>query len=238
MVTGKELLELAETRIGEKYVNVLVPKDNPDWHGPWDCAEFASWVVYQKLKKLYGCTDNTGNPAVTEAYSGAWVRDASNGALIPADELTALTAPGLILIRKPPMPGRMGHVAISDGVGGTVEAAGTGLGVRRGKIGGRQWDFFSQIPGVRYTGSGQTPKIQPKPYLLRLEEPNMHGERVKAVQRALRDVGVSPGKIDGYYGPHTVAAVYAFQKCNRLVADGVVGPATAKKLKIPWPEHA
>ena len=62
MPTGNDLLKLAETRIGEKYFNVLVPKDNPNWHGPWDCAEFASWVVYQKAKKLYGCTDNKGNP--------------------------------------------------------------------------------------------------------------------------------------------------------------------------------
>ena len=69
--TGTDLLRLAETRLGEKYINVLVPKDNPDWHGPWDCAEFASWVVFQKVKKLYGCLPNTGNPATVEAYSGA-----------------------------------------------------------------------------------------------------------------------------------------------------------------------
>jgi N-acetylmuramoyl-L-alanine amidase len=49
MATGAQLLALAETRIGEKYVNVQVPKDNPKWHGPWDCAEFASWLVYQEV---------------------------------------------------------------------------------------------------------------------------------------------------------------------------------------------
>ena len=71
MASGNDLLALAESRIREKYVNVLVPKDNPNWHGPWDCAEFASWAVYQKVSKLYGCIDNSGNPATTEAYSGA-----------------------------------------------------------------------------------------------------------------------------------------------------------------------
>ena len=77
-ITGTNLLQLAETRLSEKYVNVLVPKNNPNWHGPWDCAEFASWVVFQKTQKLYGCLNNRGNPAATEAYSGSWVRDASN----------------------------------------------------------------------------------------------------------------------------------------------------------------
>ena len=47
MTTGNDLLRLAATRIGQKYLNVLVPKDNPNWSGPWDCAEFASWVVFQ-----------------------------------------------------------------------------------------------------------------------------------------------------------------------------------------------
>ena len=76
MATGAQLLALAETRIGEKYVNVQVPKDNRKWHGPWDCAEFASWLVYQGTGKLYGCIDNAADPAVADAYSGAWVRDA------------------------------------------------------------------------------------------------------------------------------------------------------------------
>ena len=81
MAMGTDLLHLAETRLGERYVNVLVPKNNPHWRGPWDCAEFASWVVYQKVQQLYGCFNNQGNPALTEAYSGAWARDAANGTL-------------------------------------------------------------------------------------------------------------------------------------------------------------
>ena len=235
MPTGNELLKLAETRIGEKYVNVLVPKDNPNWHGPWDCAEFVSWVIYQKVGKLYGCTDNKGNPATTEAYSGSWVRDAQNGSLKPTDATTANSTAGVILIRKPPMPGKMGHVAISDGNGGTVEAAGTGLGVRRGKVEGRLWHFYTLVPEVVYTSTGAMIESRSLPFLLTLEDPNISGTVIKNVQRALKEAGFDPGKIDGQYGPHTVAAVFAFQKLNRLVADGIVGPLTAKKLGVDWP---
>jgi len=235
MATGKDLLKLAETRLNERYVNVLVPKDNPNWHGPWDCAEFASWAVFQKVGKLYGCTDNSGDPATTEAYSGAWVRDAKDGTLIQTEKDAANNTPGIILIRKPPMPGKMGHIAISDGGGGTVEAAGTGLGVRRGKIEGRLWHFCVKVPELTYSSSGATVATKPLPYMLTLEKPNISGTLVKSVQRALKVAGFDPGKIDGAYGPHAVAAVFAFQKLNRLVADGIVGPLTAKKLGVAWP---
>ena len=63
----------------------------------------------------------------------------------------------------------------------------------------------------------------------------MSGELVESVQRALKEAGFDPGTIDGLYGPHTVAAVFAFQQSNRLVADGIVGPKTAKKLGVVWP---
>ncbi len=235
MPTGRDLAKLAETRIGEKYVNILVPKDNPNWHGPWDCAEFVSWVVYQKVGRLFGCIDDAGNPATTEAYSGSWVRDASNGTLVASDQPTANVTAGVILIRRPPMPGTMGHVGISDGSGAIIEAAGTKLGVRRGPIEGREWHFWVKVPGVAYTSSGAVVTPKPLPFLLRLEDPNVTSPLVKRVQRALKAAGFDPGKIDGAYGPHTVAAVVAFQDANRLVADGVVGPATAKKLDVEWP---
>ena len=100
-VTRTELLHLVETRLGEKCVNVLVPKDNPNWHGPWNCAELVSWLVYQKLHALYGCIDNYGNPATTEAYSGAWAQDASTGILLATDQATANKEAGVVLVRQP-----------------------------------------------------------------------------------------------------------------------------------------
>lgn len=235
MATGKDLLDLVETRLGEKYVNVLVPKNNPQWHGPWDCAELASWAVYQKVTKLYGCEDNSGNPATAEAYSGYWVRDSKDGTLNVTNQATANIIAGIILVRKPPVGKTMGHIAISDGRGGTVEAAGKGLGVRRGKIEGRLWHYCVKIPELIYSSSGVNVKPLALPFLLELRNPNMNGAIVESVQHALKDAGFNPGKIDGLYGPLTVAAVYAFQKSRRLVADGVVGPRTAKHLRINWP---
>ncbi len=235
MATGAKLLALAETRIGDKYVNVQVPKDNPNWRGPWDCAEFASWLVYQAIGKLYGCISNEADPALADAYSGAWVRDAVNGKVNPITQREANGIAGAVLIRKPPAPGKMGHIAITDGHGGTVEAAGVNLGVRRDKVEGRLWHHVVKIPELAYFSTGYVAPVKPLPYLLTLETPNIKSSLVRAVQRALRDQGINPGKIDGEYGPHTVAAVEAFQAMHRLVADGICGPHTAKKLGVKWP---
>ena len=38
------------------------------------------------------------------------------------------------------------------------------------------------------------------------------GERVRSLQKALKDRGFDPGDIDGDFGPATEAAVKAFQK--------------------------
>jgi hypothetical protein len=46
------------------------------------------------------------------------------------------------------------------------------------------------------------------------------------VQQALQTLGFDVGTPDGVDGPHTRAAVQAFQKSAGLTADGLVGPAT------------
>ena len=91
------------------------------------------------------------------------MRDSENGTLIVTDQKNANASAGIILVRKPPMPGKMGHIAISDGKGGTVEAAGTGLGVRRGKIEGRLWHFWVKIPELVYSESDVVVRSKPLP---------------------------------------------------------------------------
>jgi hypothetical protein len=133
MTDGEKMLQLAETRIGEKYVNVCVPKNNKNWHGPWDCAEYMSWLVYQVGGFLYGCVDDAGDPATVEAYTGAWQTDSKKlGKRVPKEQAAATV--GAVLLRYPPAPGAMGHIVASDGKGGTVEAMGRAYGVRRGKV--------------------------------------------------------------------------------------------------------
>lgn len=232
MTDGEKLLALAATRVGEKYVNVLVPKNNPNWHGPWDCAEFMSWLVYQVGGFLYGCTNNKGNPALTEAYTGAWQHDVKNlGIRIPVKQAAATA--GAILLRYPPAPGAMGHIVVSDGMGGTVEAMGKAYGVVRGKVSGRNWDTGVLIPGFTYPGAAAQPVPVAAPALLYAKgAPNMKKSVIKDIQRALKNADYNPGPIDGDYGPLTIAAVAAFQQAKGLVMDGQVGSKTAAKLGV------
>jgi Putative peptidoglycan binding domain len=62
-------------------------------------------------------------------------------------------------------------------------------------------------------------------------KPGDTGAQVKRLQRALAQLGYSPGSIDGDYGSSTVAAVKRFQEASKLTADGILGPATLRALK-------
>lgn len=231
MTDGEKLLKLARTRIGQKYVNVLVPKNNPDWSGPWDCAEFTSWLVWQIGGFLYGCTDPAGDPALTEAYTGAWQSDsATRGIRVPVAQAAA--TPGAFLLRYPPAPGKMGHIAVSDGEGHTVEAMGTAFGVRAGKVAGRVWDTGVLIPGFTYEAGAGVALPPLTTVIYRIGASGMKPAITRRIQTALANLGFSPGPIDGEFGPNTAAAVQAFQAAKGLIRDGQVGPQTAKALKI------
>ncbi|MFJ4633758.1 peptidoglycan-binding protein [Streptomyces sp. NPDC088847] len=57
------------------------------------------------------------------------------------------------------------------------------------------------------------------------------GPDVAEAQCLLRRAGISPGGIDGIFGPLTEHAVKQFQKRSGLVVDGMVGPHTWKALR-------
>lgn len=60
---------------------------------------------------------------------------------------------------------------------------------------------------------------------LRLTDPNMTGNDVKALQKALAAEGYALN-VDGVFGPGLDGVLKAWQAENGLVADGIVGPAT------------
>ncbi|MEU9918826.1 peptidoglycan-binding protein [Streptomyces sp. NPDC051001] len=62
------------------------------------------------------------------------------------------------------------------------------------------------------------------------------GPEVAEAQCLLRRAGVSPGDIDGVFGPKTQRSVEHIQTQHGLVVDGVIGPHTWKALREATPE--
>ena len=58
----------------------------------------------------------------------------------------------------------------------------------------------------------------------------MVGWDISALQFRLARRGVSPGGIDGHFGPGTDTAVRTFQRRAGLAVDGIAGPATRRAL--------
>ncbi|MFC9292050.1 peptidoglycan-binding protein [Streptomyces sp. NPDC057052] len=82
---------------------------------------------------------------------------------------------------------------------------------------------MQRIDGLWYAGISRTRAIE-------LSYGN-GGPEVAEAQCLLRRAGISPGGIDGMFGPLTQRAVRALQKRSGLVADGMIGPLTWKALR-------
>ena len=231
--TAEKLVALARAHcnIGEKYrLGAFVPKDKQEHHGPWDCAEFVSWCIYQIAGCLYGCENNAGPAASADAYTGYWERDAkARGRMISIDE--AARTPGAILLRYPPQSGT-GHIALSDGQGHTLEAKGTQFGVVTDKVSGRRWDTGMLIEEITYPPAGTAAPVQVASRVYFVGAKNMEPAVTIAIQDKLRAAGFDPGPSDGDFGDQTAEAVLAFQAANQLMVDGEVGPETAGKLGV------
>ena len=66
---------------------------------------------------------------------------------------------------------------------------------------------------------------------LYLRLPNFHGADVQTLQDALNALGFSCGEADGYFGPHTEAALQQFQENVGLFADGMAFQDTFSYIK-------
>lgn len=211
-MTGSDILAAAEAHLGDQYRLGARSPFGVAHRGPWDCAELVSHVVHQVTGELWGCADNhPSQVARADAYSGWWARDAAAN---PIGLCDASTAPaGAILIRAPaPKANVGGHVAITDGRGGTVEAHSTARGVCRSTVAGRRWDYCWRVSGVEYS--------TPAPLEVDILRHGSRGANVRRVQTA---IGITP---DGLYGVQTTRAVVAWQAAHGLTPDGEVGPLT------------
>lgn len=240
MFKGERVLDIAAKHIGERYVfGARADFDDANYKGPWDCAEFCSWCVYQAYGTKFGVLGN-------DPYSGAWVSDARDKKVMLTVDAAA-EMPGTVLIRAP-KTGRTGHVAFSDGEGGTIEAHSTRQGVKRARVAGRSWDFGCYIPGIAYdslpkraetatTPAEDTPPpdASTPPRAVKVTQPYSRGAFVTKVQSLLQRLDLQPGKADGIFGPKTAAAVRNFQMQKGLAPDGIVGPKTATALGLDWP---
>jgi hypothetical protein len=147
----------------------------------------------------------------------------------------AAAIPGAVVLRRP-ISREMGHVVLSDGAGGTIEAHDTASGVIEGRLADRRWDMGILVPGIRYVRSGDVPDLGSPPQgILRLTVPLTSSPRVAALQRRLAELGFAPGSIDGVYGPQTAHAVRQYQVSAGLVADGEAGSRTLARLGLQAP---
>jgi hypothetical protein len=229
MADGKEIVNLAKRHVGESYVlGALAPKDDAAWDGPWDCAEFVSWCVFQVSGKLYGCYDNSCKPALADAYTGYWGRDAQSlGTKISVAQAAGI--PGAAVLR---LGAKIGHIVISDGEGGTVEAHSSNTGVIADTLSGRDWTMGILVPWINYGAAAAGVPVKKPAVIYRLASPLMQGDKIREIQAQLAAKGYDPQGADGVFGPKTYAAVLSFQRAQGLLADGEVGPRTAQALGI------
>ncbi len=229
-VTGEDILAIAKQHLGESYVlGARAPMANSEWRGPWDCAEFVSWCLYQASGILFG-TEPRNDPVRADAYTGYWAQQAL-ATQCTVSVATANVTMGAILLRYPAV-GAIGHIVFSDGLGGTIEAHSSKDGVIAGVVDGRRWDTGILVPGIRYHRSVDDVLPNTTARTIRLTSPLIKSEIVAKIQRCLVKLGYAPGSNDGIYGPQTAHAVAKFQADRGLVADGEVGSNTLKALDL------
>jgi len=229
MATGNQVLAIAQKHIGESYIlGSKAPLGNPNFKGPWDCAEFITWCVFQASGLVIGSRNG-------DAYTGFWADDANTKCRLISIEDAAGIA-GAVILRKPIDPqgnNRMGHIVFSNGKGKTVEAMGKKFGVKSGEINGRIWDTGLLVKGIDYTTNSNLEFTLSQPvHNFFFTDPVMEDSLVLQAKRALKEFGVDPGIINKQYDANMQAAVYNYQAVKGLVTDGILGKQTLKSLKI------
>lgn len=223
MSTGTDILNLAAQHIGERYIlGAIAPKNNANYKGPWDCAEFVSWCVFQRTGLSVGMRNN-------DAYTGYWKDDIALKCTVISLDSAKNTA-GAILLRYPNRA--TGHIVFSDGNGKTIEAMDKNNGVKRGKIDGRHWDVALLLNGVQYDEVENMDSYVPPLINFRFKNPIMRNPIILVAKQTLRNLGIDPGSLNNEYDQNMEIAVYNFQLTRGLVTDGIMGKKTLKSLKL------
>jgi hypothetical protein len=125
-------------------------------------------------------------------------------------------------------------VAVAAGVL-LVVSAGVGAAVLAGAFSSSKPKPAATTPPVASTPTTTAPATSQSPAATvpaptATLKPGDQGTQVKALQRALAQLGYPPGKVDGIYGPLTKGAVARFQTAAKVKVDGICGPVTLAAL--------
>ena len=234
MSFGNRLIDRASSHIGQEYkLGARAKYLDPNFAGPWDCAEFVSWVVFQESgeQELLGCQPR--NPASADAYTGQWVADAKKyGLIISVEE--ALSTVGTALLRSPNGHPH-GHIAFSVGDGQhTVEAMDSKHGVTKGPANPQQrgWDYGVRIPDPAQWAALTRDGSKPAAWFFRPDQSSRGDPRIVAIQNALSKAAGTEISATGIYSTSLARAVGKFQKANDIVVDGFVGSQTLAVLTL------
>ncbi|MFJ8634750.1 peptidoglycan-binding protein [Streptomyces sp. NPDC093568] len=197
--------------------------------------------------------DPTRLLALREVAGEAWARRRAEAAApqeaAAEPELLPVEAAAVIEPTGSPEPGRSARVALVAGAVALVLALSTAalLAVRLSAGDASQ----PTTPLAATAGPASPPASRPAApaYICRLERIDGHwyaglsrtrgavlanghaGPDVAEAQCLLRRAGLSPGVIDGIFGPLTEGAVRRAQQRAGLVVDGIIGPHTWKALR-------
>ena len=85
-------------------------------------------------------------------------------------------------------------------------------------------------PDALYSSSAKKTSSPAAIIGITLREGSTNSQAVRLLQQRLKSLGFYRGNVDGDFGAGTTEAVKAFQKANKLTADGAAGPGTLNKL--------
>lgn len=220
----------------------------------------ASDFTSQYGKRVYDCVGLikgymwSDTPAGKPAYNSA--QDKNVGGMIKActktgNIKTIPATPGTLVFIG------TSHVGIYDGLGGVYEARGHAYGIVYTKLTSRPWDKWGQLSWITYATAKpatinqltirewQRAAVADGYKFPKYGIDGLWGSECEAVAKKAncykrtgyknpnltkliqQYVGVT---VDGKFGSDTRAAVIRYQKANGLVADGVVGTKTYKKM--------